>query len=33
MNITNISDDGKVSYSIIKKADYDTYMNVIFVIK
>lgn len=33
MDITNISDDGKVSYSIIKKADYDTYMNVVFVIK
>lgn len=33
MNITNITDDGKMSYSILRKADYDTYMNVVFVIK
>lgn len=33
MNITNITDDGKMSYTILRKADYDSYMNVVFVIK
>lgn len=33
LNITNITDDGKMSYTILRKADYDTYMNVVFVVK
>lgn len=33
LKINNITDDGKMTYSIVKKADYDTYMNVVFVVK
>lgn len=33
LSISSISDDGKMSYSVLRKADYDTYMNVVFVVK
>ena len=33
MNITGISDAGIMSYTISQKANLDTYMNVVFVVK
>lgn len=33
MSVTNIDNTGKVSYFIHRKADLDTYMNVVFVVK
>ncbi|SHF53648.1 hypothetical protein [Dysgonomonas macrotermitis] len=33
LNISHIDDTGKATYSIVRKSDYDTYMNVVFVIK
>lgn len=33
LKINAISNDGKVSYEVIKAADYNSFMNVVFVIK
>lgn len=33
MNVSNIDNTGKMSYHIIRKADLDSYMNVVFVVK
>lgn len=33
LNIDGIDQDGKMTYTVKKKANWDTYMNIIFVIK
>ena len=33
IKINSVSNDGKVSYEIIKVADYNSFMNVVFVVK
>jgi hypothetical protein len=33
LKINSISDDGKVSYEILKVADYNSFMNVVMVVK
>ena len=33
LKINNVSNDGKVTYEIIKVADYNSFLNVVFVVK
>ena len=33
IKINNVANDGKVTYEILKVADYDSFMNVVFVVK
>ncbi|WP_062181503.1 hypothetical protein [Dysgonomonas macrotermitis] len=33
IKINTVDDDGKVSYDILKEADYQSFMNVVFVVK